>query len=293
MQTPKPVCLKNILFTTDFSSASEAAMPYVRAIARWYNSKIVVAHILPPEARLGIPLDPVPKALDQSWQEAELRMKRFVENESFTGVPHESVVEKGEIPDVIASLVSGHKIDLLVLGSQGREGIRKMILGSSAELIFRTALCPVLTIGPNATRQPTEFTILKRILFPTDFSSDSLQALPYALSLAEENQACLILLHMEPLASLEKPPNEAQDIVIKHLQGLVPPEATSWCSAEFVVRSEFPPEGILQAAEERRTDLIVIGVHGVRSPWTAAHTPWEIAYDVVCRAHCPVLTIRA
>lgn len=292
MQTPqlrRRLSLRNILFTTDFSSASEAALPYVLAFARWYNSKIVVAHIVTPKVRPG----PIPAALDQNWQEAERKMKRLVQNEPFTGVPHEFAVERGELTEVIASLISRHEIDLLVLGSHGREGINKMVLGSKAEQIFRTAICPVLTVGPKVPRQPIDFTFPNRILFATDFSSTSLQALPYALSLAEENQACLTLLHLVPLPPLDKPPTDVQDSVRKRLQALVPPETTPWCSIEFSVRFEFPPKGILQVAEECGTDIIVIGVRRVRSHWAAAHTPWKIAYDLVCRAHCPVLTIRA
>jgi nucleotide-binding universal stress UspA family protein len=297
MQTPqlnRRVCLKNILFTTDFSSASEAALPYVVAFARWYNSKIIVAHIVPPEVRPVIPSGgPIPVTLDENWQEAERNMKRFEQSQPFTGVPHEFVVERGELTEVLASLVGRHEIDLLVLGSHGREGINKIVLGSKAERIFRAAVCPVLTVGPKVPRRPIDFTLLRRILFATDFSSTSLQALPYAISLAEENQACLMLLHLVPLPSLEKSPTDIRDSVTKSLQALVPSETTPWCNTQFLVRFEFPPNGILQVAEEHGTDLIVIGVRHASSPWAAAHTPWEIAYDVVCRAHCPVLTIRA
>jgi hypothetical protein len=81
-------------------------LPYVAAFACWYNSKIVVAHIVPPEIPPAIPSGPIPVALDQNWQEAERKMKRFVRNEPFTEVPHEFVVERGEITDVIASLAS-------------------------------------------------------------------------------------------------------------------------------------------------------------------------------------------
>jgi hypothetical protein len=128
-----------------------------------------------------------------------------------------------------------------VLGSHGREGINKIVLGSKAEQLFRTAICPVLTVGPKVPREVIDFTILRRILFATDFSSTSLQALPYAFSLAEENQSCLMLLHLVPLPPLDKPPTDVQDSVRKRLPALVPPEATPWCSTEFLVRFEFPP----------------------------------------------------
>jgi nucleotide-binding universal stress UspA family protein len=295
MQTPRAdlrLFFRNILFTTDFSSASEAALPYVLAFARWYGSKVVVAHIVPPEPRLGLPLDSIPVAMDQNWQNAEQEMKRFLQSHPFAEVSHEFVVRRGHIPDAVSALVNEHGIDMLALGSHGREGIKKITLGSKAEQIFRTVICPVLTVGPNAAQQSIDFRTLKRILFATDFSSASLHALPYALSLAEENQSCLMLLHLVPLMPFQKP-RDVEDSVRRRLRALVPPEASPWLDAEFLMRSEFPPEGILQVADERGADLIVIGVNRARSDWAAAHVPWEIAYEVVCQAHCPVLTVRA
>jgi nucleotide-binding universal stress UspA family protein len=287
------VSLKNLLFTTDFSAASENAFSYALAFARWYDSKLFVAHVVPREPRLSIPLEPVPTEADRDWQDAKQRMDIFTRNHACKECCLESVLERGELQDVISAIILQHGIDLLVLGTHGRKGIRKLVLGSVAEQIFRFATCPVLTVGPKAARQPAQFETLNRILFATDFSSGSLHALRYALSLAEENEASVVLLHLIELFPLDQDPRKVEANTRARLRALVPPEADLWCKPEFVVSDEFPTEGILKVAEERDVDLIVMGVHRASLSKTPPHSPWAIAYRVVCNAHCPVLTVRA
>src|SRR5207244_7706673 len=80
--------------------------------------------------------------------------------------------------------------------TRGRHGLKKLVLGSGAEQIFRQADCPVLTVGPNVEVPAGDAAAFRHIVFATDFSAGSLHALPYALSLAEENEATLTFLHV-------------------------------------------------------------------------------------------------
>lgn len=296
MQAPQVfarLCLKNILFATDFSVASDAAIPHARALARWYGARLFVTHIVPPEPHLAVPVEPVPIDMNRVWENAAGKMESYSAQRLFEQVPHQFLMRRGELKDIIHETICQRNIDLLVLGTHGRHGIGKLALGSRAEQIFRSANCPVLTVGPKAAPWPEELEKLKRIVFATDFSTGSLQALPYALSLAEENQATLSLLHLITLAPMEQDRDAVEEYVRARLQTLVPAEATAWCTPEFIVRYDFPAEGILKVAEEISADLIVMGVHQARFPRLAAHTPWATAYEVVCRAHCPVLTVRS
>jgi nucleotide-binding universal stress UspA family protein len=285
------LALKTILFTTDFTPASDAALPYVSALARWYGSKIVVVHCVEPEPILNMPMEPMPQDMDFNWRTAQGKMDNFLHSHPLEGTAHETLLLQGDLWDVIADVIRRHEIDLVVLGTHGREGIKKLVMGSSAEQIFRRATCPVLTVGPRVARESVQFENWKRILFATDFSSGSLGALPYALSLAEENQAGLSLLHMIALVPMQR-----EEFVIeaarKRLEVLVPREAAAWCNPEFVVQVGFPADGILRVAEERGADLIVMGVHTPRSARASTHLPWAIAHEVVSHAHCPVLTVR-
>jgi nucleotide-binding universal stress UspA family protein len=291
LQTNLRLSLKTILFTTDFSPASEAALPYVQALVRWYGSKVIVAHSVEPEPPPALSMEPAPLDMNPYWQRAQNQMTEFLRTNPLPGIVHETVLEQGELWDVLSDLIRRHDIDLVVLGTHGRQGLKKLVLGSAAEQIFRLAPCPVLTVGPKAVRPSVQFENWKRILFATDFSAGSLKALPYALSMAEENNAQLMLLHAIPLVPVQQQ-DDVREGARRRLEKLVPPDAADWCNPEYVVRFEFPADGILKVAQEHQADLIVMGVRATASPRTSSHLPWATAYEVVCHAHCPVLTVR-
>jgi len=285
------ISLKSIAFPTDFSEASAHALAYALALARWYGSKLFVTHIVPPEPRVSTGFEPLPIDLDSLWKDARAKLDDFLLTHPLQGIPHEVVMRQGDLAEGVAFLLSKNDIDLVVVGSHGRGGLSKLVLGSTAELIFRTAPCPVLTVGPKVSTPPAEPLSFKRILFATDFSAGSLQALPYAISLAEENAARLILAHFTELVPPQHQPT-IDESYRRRLQALLPPDVADWCTPELVVRFEFPPEGILRLARDCEADLIVMGVHKVAAPRASAHMPWATAYEVVCNAGCPVLTVR-
>jgi len=80
---------------------------------------------------------------------AESKMADMAGSELFKGIMHTELVREGEVADVLSDLVRQDHIDLIVLGTEGRTGLRKFLLGSVAEVVFRTAECPVLTLGPH------------------------------------------------------------------------------------------------------------------------------------------------
>ena len=114
--------------------------------------------------------------------------------------------------------------------------------------------------------------------------------MPYALSLAEENQATLIFLHVAPLVPYQYK-ESVVETTCKRLEGLMP-VAEPWCTPDFVVCFDFPAPGILQVARDRETDLIVLGVNRRAAVGLTSHLPWSTASDVVSAAPCPVLTVR-
>ena len=283
------ITLSNVLFATDFSDVSRAALPFALELARWYGGKIFVARVVPYEPYLSVPLEPIPVDLDMSWNREKQNMAEFVSNASFGDIAHEEILQRGELGEAISDLITTKRIDVAVVGTHGRHGLKKFVLGSAAEKIYRQAACPVLTIGPEAAECCAERWELKQILFPTDFSETALHALPYALSLAEEKQATLIFLHAIPLV-----PQEYKESVElgarKRMENLMPAEP--WCRSDFLVSFDFPGPGITQVARERKVDLIVMGVGKPAVTALKAHLPWSVASDVVGAAPCPVLTVR-
>jgi nucleotide-binding universal stress UspA family protein len=282
--------LDNVLVPTDFANASERALAYARAFAEDYGAKIFISHAVNPTPPIFVPMEPIPIDLDAEWQDAQEQLNRFLSDNSLSGTRHEGILGRGETWCVIDDAIRRHSIDLIILGSGGKHGLKKLVLGSGAEQIFRQADCPVFTVGPKVALPCGDVAAFRHIVFATDFSAGSLRALPYTLALAEENQASLSLLHVMPMV-IPQQQTEVAKATQKRLSALIPPEAEDWCHPAPVVSFEFPSEGILQVAEEQSADLIVMGVHK-RAPVASSHLPWAIAYEVICHAHCPVLTVR-
>ena len=287
------VQLKNILFATDFSRESEDALPHAVELARHFGGTVHALHVRPPM--------PYPMVPPNSWtvlEEVVETQERERMNSLFTPFPdikHDFRTVHGDLWPSIESEIKENQIDLLVIGTRGRTGLGKLLLGSSAEEILRLAHCPVLTVGPQSPSQPPADGKFSEILYATDFTDDSLAALPYAISLAQEYQASLTLLHVienwRPGDFVR--PRDLEAAMLRRLQALVPADAGLWCEPWFIVTQGSPADQILAIATERRADLVVLGVRrptGV--PGASTHLPIATAHKVVSHANCPVLTIR-
>lgn len=289
----RPVRLRNILFATDFSSASEAALNYALAIARRYESELYVAHVIRPSAYEQLPVEAAVAAPALVRASAEQEMANLLISGRLRGVPHHPLVERGELWEVLSAIIQKYDIDLIVVGTHGRTGVKRVVLGSVAEQIFRLSDRPVLTVGPKATGKIPEQVEVRCVLYATDFSPSSKRALPYALSLAQEHQAHLTLLYVAQ--DIDDVSREGfikvREINSHRLEKLLPPGADLWCEPEFVVWFGSPVEGILEVAKGQKADLIVMGVR--RAAQFASHLSPGKAYRTVCQAPCPVLTVRS
>jgi nucleotide-binding universal stress UspA family protein len=291
LQAPTRVKLENILFATDFSTQSERALQFALAFAKLHSARIVIVHAAPPEPHYAVPMEPIPLELDPIMLESKRNMDELAANPRLQGFTHECILEQGNLWNVIDAEVGKHKADLIVVATHGRHGVSKFVLGSNAENIFRRAACPVLTIGPHVGFIDEQSWKPKKIIFATDFSPSSMHALPYALSIAEDNQAQLILLHLSSLIPLEVG-DDIEASLVRKLQDFIPSDAGHGLKTECIVRFEFPAEGILRAAEELGVDLVVMSVRRSGMAGAASHLPWAIASEVVSKAPCPVLTVR-
>jgi nucleotide-binding universal stress UspA family protein len=292
MPTLAPVArlsLKTILFPTDFSTASRAALPFAETLARIYGSTILVAHALPPEPHGQVVFDRVPAQDDHAWNEAKQKLDELTHPADLRAIPCKPLLDRGDVVDVIPQMILDKHVDLIVLGTHGRRGVGKMILGSAAEKIYRSASCPVLTIGPKI--HDAANWKLQRILCPVDVAEDPEPVLHYALSLAEENQAQVILLEAIPLVPWQHRPSVAERSR-RALEGLIPEQAQDWCAIDYAIRWEHPAEAILLEARNREADLIVMSVHKSHAAAWSSHLPWPVASEVVSHAECPVLTVR-
>jgi nucleotide-binding universal stress UspA family protein len=282
------VPLRNVLFATDFSTASVQALPFATIIARRFDSKLCIAHVVPPED-YPAGLSSLDEAAQVACREAELKIRSLLNSAPCGDLACEAVVGNGDIWMGLSAFMRGHATDLLVMGTIGRTGVRKFLLGSVAEEAMRESRCPVLTIGPES-HAPQEVGF-RQILYATDFSTDSVAAAPYALAFAGNYSSRLTLVHaLEGLP--ESPYLDAQAARVR-LRELVPLRVDLAATPDIIVEMGSPAEVILKAADDTASDLIVIGARGAGTLARLASHFGSVAHKIVCRAVCPVLTVRS
>jgi nucleotide-binding universal stress UspA family protein len=274
---------KNILYTTDFSACSEAALPYARAISERCGATLHMIHVVSPKPLRGIPY----ADMERENHAARQQFDTVARSDALKDILFTQTVQQGSVWDVVSRMLLDLHIDLIVLGTRGRRGLKHFLLGSVAERIFRRALCPVLTVGPEVRKAGLAEGRLGVILYATDFSSASLHAFTYAVSLASATRARLTVLHVLAIERLGNGFEEAAADANRRLTELMKQSSGIGCDA--MVMSGSAAESILRAARSLEAELIIMGAHAGAS--VAARASWAVAHRVVGHASCPVLTV--
>ncbi|ABF39076.1 UspA [Candidatus Koribacter versatilis Ellin345] len=296
---------QSIVFATDFSFESERAMRHAAAVARHFGSTLHMAHIV---CSMGLKLvgpEAVAVADDIAIRDLHSFEHKLAIKGLLDGVAHDCIVRDGEVWPQIRSLIDELEADMIVIGTHGRRGLGRLLLGSVAEEIIRRAECPVLTVGPDFTLSGVENTREPHpILLATDFQPASLQAIPYVASFASERGVPLILLHVIPLiphrkngdwsrsATLADRRHETETAAFEKLNALIPKYSLGDGQVECVVRCGETAEEIVKLARELNVDAIAMGLHRSEHPEAVTHFRHTIACDVICHARCAVLTVR-
>jgi nucleotide-binding universal stress UspA family protein len=302
------ITITRILCPVDFSEISHHALQYATTLARWYGAGVTVVYVHPvtaPSWAVGSAVGAAalePARLpppDRGAFEAELQ--RFAANARTTDVPVEFLVEEGHIaPQVVQAAQSG-KAHMIVLGTHGRSGVARLLLGSVTEQLLHTAPCPVLSVPPRTPTAGDAARLFEHILVATDFSDAATAGVAYALSLAQEANSRLTVLHVvEPPAATEEDEwlTRAGDSILERMKAgartqlaqVVPAAARDWCRVTERLEVGRSYREILRVASEEHAGLVVLGAHG--------HAVLErmffgsTAHHVVRRAPCPVLTVR-
>ncbi len=297
---------KSILFATDFSRASENPLRHAIALARHYGATLHLAHVV---SSLGITIagpEAIAAADDAAQRDLQQLEFNLVATGALVGVRHDLAVRDGQVWPQIAALIAQDDVDMLVIGTHGRRGIGRLLLGSVAEEIFRCAECPVVTVGPAFHVESGVENVHKPrpVLFATDFKRAALQALPYAIDFARERRVKLVLLHVVPPLPLPEEDHwetadgvmirrgKAEAEAMDRLKNLLATPSGRTVEAEFVVKFGEPAQEILKQATLLRADAIAMGLHRTAHVQAACHFRSTIAYEVVCRANCAVFTAR-
>jgi nucleotide-binding universal stress UspA family protein len=296
------VQFNHILCATDFSDFSNHTISYGVALAKEFEAKLFVSHVidLSSVAIYGeFQLDPVGQQ-NRIMEDADAQLKKLAGGQAISWEP---LITVGKPADEISRAVEEKDIDLVITATRGRSGLKRIILGSVTERLMRTLSCPLLVVNSpehkfiSVTDQAVK---IEKILVGCDFSPDSGQAFKHALSLAQEFQAELHLAHViepptQPDLKLEDTPvsveiqQDYRDLLSRKLKEMVPVEARNWCTPKTSLLEGQPYEEIVRYAESKDIDMIVLGVRGhglVKTLFLGSTTD-----RVVRRSPCPVLSV--
>jgi len=307
--------IRRVLCPSDLSDSSRQALAQAAELARWWTATLDVLHVVAPQA-LAVPTTPMapvpglgpasaaspipapgPSSADLVRSAGE-DLRHFVAPAEKTGVRLVTTIREGEAVEVILEHAERVEADVIVMGTRGRSGLERLVLGSAAENVLSRARCPVLTIRAESRAHA----VPRRVLCPIDFSDTSMEALRWGLSLAAKARARTRVLHVIGVPPAPAPPavaGAAEQVDLAHgravealdeaLEGLDTGE-TARARLERAVAHGVPPHQIVQVAEEDDADLIVMGAHGHGAIGRTLFG--STTHHVVREAPCPVLTVR-
>jgi len=308
------IALRHILCPVDFSETSIRALSYAAAFAAWYDARLEVLHVAPAFDAALVPAmadrfddgRPYPATRD----DVVATLHRAIEAAGAAGLTPRALVQEGRAHDAIANRATAEPADLIVMGTHGRSGFNRLLLGSITEKVLRAAPCPVLTVPPAAPGMTGGILTIARILCPVDDSASARRALQYAIDLAGQAGAHVTVLHALEFVDPDEPPepspfdpcrDEIAEGRRRRQQRL--DHARSWLHAQLaaqpasarditeMVAVDRAYKAILRQAEEERADLIVMGAQGAGGLELMLYG--SNTQHVVRAAACPVLTVRA
>jgi nucleotide-binding universal stress UspA family protein len=291
--------IRTILFAADFSENSKQAFEAARLLSLGNQTRLVVLHVAEPNYVSDQPVYHGQQSVQvHATQSGEAEQQSAMQRMAEVYIPDrpvqmEYIATQGDAAEEILRKARELRSDLIVMGTHGRTGLRRVLAGSVAVTVLRSALCPVLAL--RAIERPRRVSEIRVILHPTDFSVDSEAALRVARWLAREHGARLIILHVAvledllagtPAAEVDQLYRKALEDVRKRVEG---PDLKH--RVECMLRRGYAAEGILQTAEELASDLIVMGTNG-RSGLRRL-LMGSVAEHVLAKADCPVLVAKA
>jgi nucleotide-binding universal stress UspA family protein len=299
--------VKSLLVAYDFSEASRKALHHALQIARHYRAKLYLAYVV---SSVGYEIagpGSSQLASEASWREARQLETELLKTGALAGLSYEFIIREGNIWEQLNFIIREKDVDAVVVGTHGRSGLGKLVLGSVAELIFRQADCLVLTVG---LRSPEDSLVGKEdtvrpFLLATDFGAASLRALPHAASFANHFCAKLVILHVfqpcpipegfhwSTCGDLVQMQRQAELAGRKQFEELILPRVPADTKIEFIAKFGTVSDQVLQTCRALNAELLVLGLNHSEHIETASHLPWAVAHNVVCRATCPVLTVKA
>jgi len=293
--------IQRILCPIDFSEFSTRAYRHALSLAEHYKAKLVALHVVELwkypyadyAAAAGGDYDNLRRLLRGGGKE---HLQEFVRQHVHKKISPELAICEGRAPDSILSFAQRENMDLIVMGTHGRRGFDRLILGSATDRVMREASCPVLAVShpPHdavaAGEKGTYVHYLNRVLLCTDFSENAGQALDYAISVTEEYDAELTLIHVveEKLSRAKK--QEALATVTERLEKLIPAEKRKAVNTKMLACVGKPYQQIVEYSKKAQIDLVAMGARGSGALDRAIFG--STTYRVIQLGPCPVLAVH-
>jgi nucleotide-binding universal stress UspA family protein len=281
---------EKILVATDLED-TEYLLPHAMAQARACGSTLTLVHVIPPGQAVPLDASAIPYLdVAEMKQEAEQTLQRLAEKAQANGIECDIVVTEGNPRERIATLAREMNAGRVIAGTHGRRHLKKLLLGSVAHEILRSAQVPVCTIGPHA-HEASSFGAPRKILHPVSLCAGYEGSARMAMEMAQFYRADIVLLHVLSRSVQNQP--DADRVVEwtkSEIRRIVPDEAELWTHTAAQVEIGDVVEEVLNVATEMSADLIVLGVNADVSFWPIHGD--DTVYSIIAQAKVPVLSIR-
>jgi len=277
-----------IVVATDLTD-TEYLLPHAIAQAKASGASLFLVHSVLPHESMPVETGAVPYydplRMDR---DARLLLESIARDVRNRGVECVAVVRHGFVPDIVAELVQNSGAGRLILGTHGRRGLKKFVLGSVARQLLETVDVPVCTIGPRAHVRRASTGM---ILHPVSLAGLHQPSAALSIGLAEQFGTEALLLHfLMPSPSVARDPLRAVAAATDELQRLIPESARARTRVLVRVAVGSVVQEILAAAHEFQPGLIVLGVHAPAHSWLPGTEP--AAYKILVSAPCPVISLQ-
>lgn len=279
------VAVRNVAVATDLAQDSRRAVQHALAVARHFGATLHFLHLVRPSEFVYAP-EMLPAMDDAAVRDCDGFIRQLKQHHQLDDVDYRCCIQDGEVEDILPGFVRSKRIDLLLIGTHGRGGIQRLLQGSIAQRIFHVVRCPVAVIGPQSPGAGPHLR-LRKVLFSTDLSSESLAALPWLLTIMREWLPELDIVHVcsSPQGEHRTKLDQLRSCLESQLPGL--PQGRVRCH----LPGGSPASAVLSFAASHGEDLIVFGLKPQRALY--AGPVWCHAYEIVRGAPCPVLSVRS
>ncbi len=275
-----------VMLLTDLTEKSQAALGYARAMAKYYDSHLIVLHVLSP---VSTP-DETRDDDDHGAIAVRNRLKAIGKALRAEGISVQIRLCRGKVASkTILRQIRNMRPDIIIQGCGRVADLRRPFVGSIAEGVFRSTERPVLTVPAGLKVPDSGYLRFEHILFATDFGSKVNSIANYAFALAEEFGARAYVCHVRAPSIKNAKGDDASVLCDTELRRLIAPSVCDWCESQCVVEFGKAANVILKLADSKRCDLIVLGAHALGRFGTRGR-PGTV-FRVIAAANCPVLTI--